>query len=539
MKIERQSRWHYAYYAVFGIGTLFLLLYYLSNTIVHMTTTHQFPVNSIERFPLTMVIFPAEVFSMLFALYFIYCLYNDHRQVPRKELENKKSASVAVLLPVYHEPEEIVERTILAATQMEWEGKIKIYLLDDSTKAEEKKAMKRIAKKYKADYIEREGNEGFKAGNINNAIKNHVTEDYFIIFDSDMAPEKNFLTATMDHFSDDKVGFIQTPQYFINDDTPLERASKIGTNIFFQSQCACKAKDGALPFCGTNVIVRTRAFREVGGFKYYSSTEDIDLGLRMNHKGYYGVYVPEVLARGYAPQDYKAYASQQYRWSNGNLAILRENFRNILAGKYTIMHMIHTLFTLGWWLIGIVTLIYILVPLISLYTKMGTHHTWLPNFMLVILYLNVFIGIGMIYVALQGRIRGERVTLKDAYLQYALITNSAFIFARSAISAVIGRYVGFVRTNKTKAKTSYWLIAPNLVLGAVLYASSIYALHLAMRASVQEQIRTYLPISIWLLFYATVLISSIIFIESEKKISRLESERKYRSLVQSNAVVEE
>ena len=54
------------------------------------------------------------------------------------------------------------------------------------------------------------------------------------------------------------------------------------------------------------------------------ATEDIDLGLRMNQLGWYGAYVPEILVKGYAPPSMDSYVTQQYRWANGNMAILRE-----------------------------------------------------------------------------------------------------------------------------------------------------------------------------------------------------------------------
>lgn len=512
MMIRKQGWLQYTFYAIFGLASTALMLYYLSDTLIHFTTPQQFPVNSFERFPLTWLIFPAELFSFLFGLYFVYTLITDrHRDPAPPPLHGREWTRVAILLPAYNEPADIVDRTIQACKQVRWPGGTTIYLLDDSTNLEDRKNMEALCQKHGCTLVRRKDRTGFKAGNINNAISKAVTEDYFVIFDADQAPQPEFLEATMDHFSLPGVAFVQTPQYFVNEGTPLERTAKVGANIFFQAMCVSRSRDGAMVFCGTNAVIKTAVFREVGGFSYYTATEDIELGLRMNDAGYRGVYVPQVLARGYAPQDFKAYSSQQYRWSNGNLAILRESWLRILAGNFSLRHQMHTLFALGWWMIGIVTLVYILVPIMALLFGLGTHHTWLPTSLLVLLYSNVVMGVLMIYVALRNR-TDDRVTVADALLQYSLITNSMFIYARAAVSALFGRYVGFVRTNKKRSASGLSLIKWNLLLAAVCFGFSAYALYNAAIASDLVRLRTFLPISVWLLFYSVLLSSSILFV---------------------------
>jgi cellulose synthase/poly-beta-1,6-N-acetylglucosamine synthase-like glycosyltransferase len=262
------------------------------------------------------------------------------------------------------------------------------------------------------------------------------------------------------------------------------------------------------------VIVRTDAFKKVGGLSYYTSTEDIDLGIRMNAEGFRGVYVPIILVHGFAPPDFKAYSSQQYRWANGNFAIFRKNFFKILRGDFPILYQIHMFFTLAWWFVGIVTLIYVMVPLLSLFLHLGTHLAWLPSWLLVALFFNVILGISMIYVSLQSRVENEKVKFSDALLQYSLITNSSFIYAQAAFNALIlGRYRGFVRTNKeSKGYVSLRPILLNLMLGAICFFAAIFALYQSVLGGNIQQIRTYIPISLWLLFYSMIFISSILFV---------------------------
>jgi cellulose synthase/poly-beta-1,6-N-acetylglucosamine synthase-like glycosyltransferase len=520
-KVIRPQKLRYMlFYIAFASIGLVLMIYYLSNTIIHFTTPQQFPINSFSRFPLTFLIFPAEIFSFIFSLYFVYNLINgnysgnDSKNLKPEPLKDKESTRVAILLPVYNEPYDIVERTLKSCQNLRWKGGTKIYLLDDSTNEANIKNMEKLSKKYDAMLVRRKERTGYKAGNINNALSNHVKEKYFCVFDADQAPEPEFLEETMDHFSNSNIGFVQTPQYFVNDSSPLERAQKMGTNIFYQAQCQSKAKDFAMPFCGTNAVVRTEAFKQVNGFSYYTSTEDIELGLRMNEFGYHGAYVPKVLVKGYSPTHFSAYASQQYRWANGNLAILRESWKNILFGKFSMRQQIHTLFTTGWWFIGFVSFLYILVPILSFFFG-GTHHTWLPTWMLAILFLNVALGISMIYMSLSERDEDDKITLKDAFLQYSLITNSMFIYAKAALSAIFKRYIGFVTTNKSNKNSNLKEIRLNLILAAICFCFSIFGLYKTMTTANADQIRTYLPISLWMLFYTIILGSSIFFVGNE------------------------
>jgi cellulose synthase (UDP-forming) len=510
-QIKPQTWKHFAFYAFFGLTALFIFWYYLSNTAIHPTTPRQFPINSFVRYPLSIPIFLAETFSFLFALYFLYNLFTDKYRPPKPAPLPRKPA-VALCIPVYNEPYEIVERTLEACARVRWPQKT-IYLLDDSTDEQSIKEMRMLAKRHDAVLVRRSERDGYKAGNINNGVATAVKEEYFVIFDSDQAPVPEFLEQTMDQFTDPDVFFVQTPQYYINDDTPLRRAAKIGTNIFYQTQCVSKAKDGAMPFCGTNVVVRTSMFKELRGFSYYTSTEDIELGLRANAKGWHGVYVPQVLVHGYAPPDWRAYRSQQYRWANGNLAILRQNWKELLWGDYSLLYQMHTFFTIAWWFIGLATLIYILVPIISFITGQPTHHLWLPNAMIFLLYVNVMSGIMMIFASLSSRVEGDDITLFDAFLQYSLIVNSLFIYSKAAVNAAMRRYIGFVRTDKSGTSApGLGDVKWNLMLGALCFVISVYALYQVSIASSVQQVRTFLPISLWLLFYSVIMASSILFV---------------------------
>jgi hypothetical protein len=93
-----------------------------------------------------------------------------------------------------------------------------------------------------------------------------------------------------------------------------------------------------------------------------------------------------------------------------------------------------------------------------------------------------------------------------------LITNSMFIYMRAAVNALFGRYIGFKKTDKHSSVSGVRNILWNLIFSFICYIASMYALYNAAISSTIEQLRTYLPLSLWLLFYSVILASSIIFV---------------------------
>lgn len=65
---------------------------------------------------------------------------------------------------------------------------------------------------------------------------------------------------------------------------------------------------------------RVSALREVGGFAPHDA-DDLLLTLLYRNRGWEGVYVPEVLARGLAPSEWQTYLNQQRRWARSLLDI--------------------------------------------------------------------------------------------------------------------------------------------------------------------------------------------------------------------------
>ena len=133
-------------------------------------------------------------------------------QVADKTGGMDRPLSIDVFFPTYDEDPELVRLSILDAKKITYPHKlvnIKIYVLDDGDRA----SMKKVAEEEGVSYITREGNAGFKAGNMRNAME-QTSGDFIVICDADTRPFPTILEHTMGYFRDPDVAWVQTPQWF-------------------------------------------------------------------------------------------------------------------------------------------------------------------------------------------------------------------------------------------------------------------------------------------------------------------------------------
>ncbi|WP_108258741.1 glycosyltransferase [Mangrovicoccus ximenensis] len=119
--------------------------------------------------------------------------------------------SIDVLFATYNEDPELVRLGLQDAKRLDYPFPIdvKIHVLDDGKRP----AMRAVAEEEGAGYITREGNEGFKAGNLRNAME-QTSGDFIVICDADTRPFPTLLARTMGYFRDPKMAWVQTPQWF-------------------------------------------------------------------------------------------------------------------------------------------------------------------------------------------------------------------------------------------------------------------------------------------------------------------------------------
>jgi cellulose synthase/poly-beta-1,6-N-acetylglucosamine synthase-like glycosyltransferase len=234
----------------------------------------------------------------------------------------EKLPPVTIQLPLYNE-RYVLERLIDEAVKMDYPRELlQIQVLDDSTDDTHQFA-EALCERYRnighnIEYRHRTNREGFKAGALQEGLES-ATGEFVAVFDADFLPPTDFLTRTIDHFSDPKVGVVQTRWTYLNSDfNVLTEVQKVLLDGHFILEHGARSRAGYyFNFNGTAGILRKEMIADAGGWQHDTLTEDSDLSYRAQVKGWKFVYVPGVECPSELPVEMHGFQVQQFRWAKG------------------------------------------------------------------------------------------------------------------------------------------------------------------------------------------------------------------------------
>lgn len=162
----------------------------------------------------------AETLSFVGMLLYFHNLWsvNDTPQQPAPSRRDQvvfdncdRLLSVDVFLPTYTEDPEMTRYSIRDAVALKYPHPIdiRVHVLDDGNRPE----MKIVALEEGANYLTRETNIGYKAGNLRNGME-QTSGDFLVILDSDTRVFPTLLENTLGYFRDPDMAWVQTPQWF-------------------------------------------------------------------------------------------------------------------------------------------------------------------------------------------------------------------------------------------------------------------------------------------------------------------------------------
>jgi cellulose synthase (UDP-forming) len=238
-------------------------------------------------------------------------VYAWRRQLVAGELK----PTIDVFITVYGEPLEIVLETVRAARNMTIEHRT--WVLDDGDSDELRDAAAREG----VGYLRRKEHLHAKAGNINAALR-RTDGEFVVILDADHVPSPDFLVRALPHMQDSGVAFVQTPQAFPSARGLVAEGSAESQKIFYELVMPGRNSFNAVFCVGTNVVFRRAALEEISGMYTASNSEDIWTSIELQRRGWRSWFVPEVLARGLAPDSLLSYFKQQFRWAYGAFEVM-------------------------------------------------------------------------------------------------------------------------------------------------------------------------------------------------------------------------
>jgi cellulose synthase (UDP-forming) len=297
---------------------------------------------------------------------------------------HRKPIKVDVYIPVYGEPIEEIKATAIAARNIY--GKHRTFILDDGDSND----VKAMAKKVGIEYIRRPIHNNAKAGNINYALG--VTDgDFYLILDADFVADPTILYETIPFFENDNLAFVQTPQFYDNQNNFVSTAANFMQNVFYSLIQSGKNRFNAAFCVGTNVVFRRSAVESIGGMVTKSKSEDIWTSLHLHEHGYDSVYIPTVLAVGKTPETLMAYSKQQLRWATGSFEIfLRSN--PLLRRHLTVDQRLQYFATTSYYFVGFSVLLLLLLPPLQIFFNLSPIATTIPIWQWALMYSGFYVS---------------------------------------------------------------------------------------------------------------------------------------------------
>jgi cellulose synthase/poly-beta-1,6-N-acetylglucosamine synthase-like glycosyltransferase len=399
---------------------------------------------------------------------------------------------VTVQLPIFNE-QYVVERLLDSICKLQYPlEKLDIQLLDDST--DETVAVARdLVERYAAlghpvTYHHRTNREGFKAGALAAGLDTAKGE-FIAIFDADFVPPEDFLLKVIHHFTNPKIGMVQTRWTHINRNYSfLTEVEAIMLDGHFVLEHSGRARSGVFfNFNGTAGMWRRQAIEDAGGWQHDTLTEDTDLSYRAQLKGWKFVYLQDVECPAELPVEMTAFKTQQARWAKGLIQtskkILPKVLRSDLPRHVKIEAWFHLTANLSYPLMIVLSVLLLPAMIIRFYQG------WFQMLYIDLpLFMASTFSISSFYLVSQKELFPRTWPRAFLYLPFlmALGIGLTVTNTRAVLEALLGKQTAFARTPKYRVESKKdkvgakkyrkrlgWVPWIELLIGAY-FASTVY-----------------------------------------------------------------
>ena len=366
---------------------------------------------------------------------------------------------VTVQLPIFNE-QFVVDRLLQAVCRLDYpREKLEIQVLDDSTDETVEVARDLVehyaSQGYPISYHHRTNRSGFKAGALHEGLQSAKGE-FVAIFDADFVPPADFLQRTIHHFTDAKVGMVQTRWTHINRNYSflteveailldghfvLEHSGRARSNVFFN-------------FNGTAGVWRRRAIDDAGGWQHDTLTEDTDLSYRAQLKGWKFVYRQDVECPAELPVEMTAFKTQQARWAKGLIQTGKKILPRVLKSEQPfhvkLESWYHLTANISYPLMVILSVLLLPAMIIRFYQG------WFQMLYIdVPLFLASTFSISSFYLVSQRELFPKTWPRALLYLPFLMALGIGLTITNTfaVIEALIGKQTAFARTPKYRVET--------------------------------------------------------------------------------------
>jgi cellulose synthase/poly-beta-1,6-N-acetylglucosamine synthase-like glycosyltransferase len=366
---------------------------------------------------------------------------------------------VALQVPTYNEPVEVVRPTLESLAQIDYPHLLVQVVDNNTTDPALWRPIEQLCAQLgpRFTFVHLENWPGFKAGALNEATPRLPAEVEILgIVDADYQVDPQWLRNTIGYFDDPSVAFMQTSQHYRDwRDNPYLRGLFYSFRYFFDITMIARSHRNAIIFCGTMGLIRHSAFNEIGGWNEECITEDAEASLRMLGAGYRGVYDPAAYGQGLMPLDFDGLKKQRFRWALGGIQILKLHWREMLPFarhrmRLTFAQRIHYLLGSVQWFAEVLTATFTVLLLATAFAV--SLHERLPVRQLTGAVLAVplaFAGTGILRAVWALR-RACRARTRDAVNALRVWFALSWVVTLACVRGLVQQHAEFLRTAKSK-----------------------------------------------------------------------------------------
>ena len=234
---------------------------------------------------------------------------------------------VTVIIPVYNE-EDTIAKTIRSVVKSNYPDFEVIVVDDGSTDNTFEIAKKLESEKVRVFHKE----NGGKGTALNLGIKRARGKIIFTM-DADTTVDKESMKKMVRFFKDDSVMCVTPAMVINNPRTIFQRIqyTEYALGLFLRKAFSALKSIYIAP--GAFSAYRKAFFDKYGGYDEHNITEDLEMGLRIQYKGFHAENCPEAPAYTNAPATFKELTMQRRRWYFGQVRNLWK-YRKIISRKY-------------------------------------------------------------------------------------------------------------------------------------------------------------------------------------------------------------
>lgn len=385
---------------------------------------------------------------------YLYYKYKDRAGTPKAESEPSDWPTVTIQLPVFNE-QYVVERLIDTICKIDYpRSQLEIQVLDDSTDDTTGIARacvdKHQARGIEIQYLHRPDRSGFKAGALDEGLRQSHGE-FVAIFDADFIPPPDILKRTIPGFVDAGISMVQTRWDHLNRDySLLTQVQAIMLDGHFVMEHGARHRSGrCYNFNGTAGIWRRSSIAEAGGWQHDTLTEDLDLSYRAQLAGQRFLFVDDVVSPAELPIDINAFKSQQHRWAKGSIQtarkLLPDVLRSAMPWRVKLEAVFHLTNNLAYLLMLMLSVL--MFPSIVIRVREG----WISSFWIDLPFLlAATISISIFYLCSQREVSPGHWMKRIVYLPFLMSIGIGICInnSKAVIEALTGYWTEFQRTPK-------------------------------------------------------------------------------------------